>query len=304
MSAKGSRTIQDLPPEVLSSILRLLRPSLEELLCLSWVCSSFRAAATLVPLRALHIPIPDGKLKAACSRGFAVTSVCSREPAMFVGYQIEALNLTKLETAELVSNDYVTGRNHLSPHYLRLLERVTAEAGCFLKHMLINMDLARGPAGFTCVDLVSSCKNLTFLSVAFKPGIELEQKVTGRDDGRIALKQMVNQLPKLRSLYIFSCPTSKLEIGSESLERLHIYKSEFAAIKKLDTPNLAKLVFHSSSLLSAGQENIFSVLRRGCPRLKVFNGVDLGCLKGRELSEQEWCYQAMRLYYNKYQSGH
>ncbi len=329
---ESTTSILDLPQEILEAVFTLLSPDLDDLVALSSVCRQFRFACAGVPLRAaLHVPVPDPRLDVLSSRGFPVEVLCCREAAMFVGYQIERLNLSRLRTAELVANDYITGRHELSPHYVRVLDRVSSRAAGSLRHLLANLDMKReGPGGlmgdFRCVRLVTSFKNLTFLSVAFTQGIELQQKVTGRDDGQKVLSGIVDGLPKLKSLYIFCCATDRLKLKSESLEKLHIYKSEFAAVRELKAPKLRKFMFHNSlaeyfAKVEANQpgerggENeggggggcgeagaLFSILYEGCPELESFNGVNLGCLKGRGLGKAEWCYYAVALCFKKYRS--
>ncbi len=319
-------TILDLPVEILESIFHLLRPDLDQLVCLSSVCVLFRRVSSRVPVRTVHVPLSDRCLAVLASRGFPVSALCCREPAMFVAYQFRQMNLRRLETAELVGNNYLTGKNQLSPHYVGVLEMVAAQASSSLRHLVVNLDLLRDGLGeFRCLRIASTFKNLTFLSIAFTQGIELEQKVTKRLDGQALVKRVVETLPKLKSLYIFCCPTDKLVIHSETLQKLHIYKSEFAAISDLKTPRLRKLMFHNSlseffskmesnrgdvreaddggGVLGEARE-LFSILYEDCPALESFNGVNLGCLRGQGLTKPEWCYYALALCFKKSRSLH
>ncbi len=307
--------ILDLPSEILEHILSLLRPDLASLVELSSVCSRFRTVCSglAVPV---HIPVTEGMLHILNNRQIPVSTLCNREPAMFVRDQIEQLNTRRLVAAELVAQDYLTNTNVLSPHYVAVLEHLSAQCKASLKHLLVNLDLERereNRLSFRCVRIVVSFKNLTFLSVAFTPNMELQQQILRRRDGQKMIKNMVDNLPKLNSLYLFCCPADKLVIHSESLEKLHVYKSEFTRIGEFRTPALRKLVMHNMleefvTRLKYNYANdgrgasngLFGPIYDGCPVLDSFNSVDLSCLRCHNFSREEWCYWALNLCVKKY----
>jgi hypothetical protein len=159
--------------------------------------------------------------------------------------------------------------------------------------------------------VLSQFSNLVFLSVAFNTKIELQQKVLGRRDGQKMIGKLVYRLRRLNTLYIFNCPTDRLVIHSNSLERMHIYRSEFAAIKELKTPKLRKLMFHSHiqeqcNVKSLKQNNdsssvsLFEVLYDGCPALEYFNHANFTRLKPRKMSKEAYCQVADELCTKKY----
>lgn len=311
--------ILDLPPELLELILGLERPSLSRALSLSSVCRQFRGPALNHPVP-LHIPTTDECLQVLSGHRIPIGTLCNHEPAMFVKYQILELNLSRLSSAELLSNDYLThscNKHELSPHYLEVLAYVAQQAGSSLRQLLLNLDLVQNPrdGSYRCLDLVSSFTHLTFLSVSFTQHIELQQRVMRRSDGQYVLKKICERLKNLKSLYITSCPTDKLVLRSDSLERLHIYRSEFAAIQELRTPKLRKLMFHESlrEFFNKVQgdynsrkgrslhKGLFGVLFDGCPNLEAFNMVDIRGLRDGSTTREDWCrYMFMRTW-RKYQ---
>ena len=111
------RCVQELPPEILEKILLLLRPDLERVVELASVCKLFRVAALNIPVT-VHIPVPDDTLDILSVNAIPVASLVNRAPAMFVGDQIRALNLRRLNSAEIDAADYLTNRGELSPHYV------------------------------------------------------------------------------------------------------------------------------------------------------------------------------------------
>jgi hypothetical protein len=312
--AEGRETppLLRLPPELLESILRLVRPDLGELLALAQVCSSFRRAAFNVPV-ALHIPISDGRLKLMANRQIPVSSLCNREHVMFIKYQILQLNVRRLEYAELVSNDYVRNKCELCPHFIEVLHYIMKHSASSLRSLIVNLDLVRNRAGeLRSAVIVCTFKNLTFLSITFTNRLELQQRILRQNQAQVLIRTITDNLKKLATLYIHYCPTDELIIHSESLVRLHIYRSDFVAIKELRAPKLQKLMFQSSLLEFFNQarrqseegkslhKDIFKILYDGCPQLESFNTVEIGCLREHNLSREEWCYYALKLCLKKY----
>lgn len=314
-------SILDLPPELLELILSYERPDLARIVSLSSVCRQFRRPALnlLIPLQ---IPVSDPILSILSSHCVPIHTLASRSPAMFVKYQILELNLDRLRSADLLANDYLTERrrDELSPHYLQILQHLSScPATSSLRQLLLNVDLVQSPhdGSFRCLDLVSSFTQLTFLSLSFTQHIELQQRVLQRNDAQYVIKKLTERLKKLKSLYVISCPTDKLVIRSESLERLHIYRSEFAAISELRTPRLRRLMFHESlnaffhkiqgdyhSKKGASlHRGLFGILYDGCPGLESFNTVDVRGLRDANTSREDWSrYMFMRTW-RKYQQG-
>lgn len=321
--------ITDLPPEILETIFCYLQLNLQGLLELAMVCRTFRDVAYSVPVP-VKIPLQDKPLQVMREHHIPVSSLCNREPSLFVKYQIGQLNLRRLTHAQLVAGDYLAKTNmvELSSHYLEILEHLTIFCSGTLKHLMVNVDLLpphrqiqdhrrhrpTGSEGFRCADLIGKFKHLRFLAVHFTHQIELQQRVLGRNSAQKMLMQIVADLKSLRTLYVFVCPTNELIIHSESLEKLCIYKSEFVHIKELITPNLRSLMFHNGlheffrkaredremgvKFLNGG---LFKVIYQGCPKLDFFNTVYVGVLRPHNLSQEEWAQYALKLCIRKYQ---
>ncbi|TRY61069.1 hypothetical protein TCAL_09261 [Tigriopus californicus] len=301
-------SILDLPPEILEDIFQILHPNLIRLTELAQVCSLFRLVAYNIPI-GLHIPVNESKFQFLSSRAIPITTLSNREPAMFVKEQILGLNIKRLISAQVVSNDYQANKLHLSPHYLQILNHLAKWSQSSLRHLFANLDLLRlNNDQFRCSAIVLSFQNLTFLSIAFNRHIELQQKVLNQTEGGNMIQEICAGLKKLKSLYIFSCPSSQLVIKSPTLEKLHIYKSEFVAFKCLETPSLRKFMFLSnmqeffrsvrSSYLeekSNLHDGLFGLIYDGCPKLDLFNKVDLRTLRKHDLSRDEWCAVVLRL---------
>ena len=306
-------SLLDLPPEILERILCLLHPNLERLVEFSQVCRLFRSVAYSIPVP-VHIPLSEGRLELFRQRDIPVSTLANREPAVFVNDQIYVLNLRRLVTAELNYDDYLTNKPELDPHYVDLLTFLVKNSSQSLKELAVRLDLVSYHNGlFRCGEIVSQFRNLTFLSMAFNQQIEIQQKLYNRDEGQRLIKLLLENLGKLKNLYIFSCPTDSLVIHSESLERLHIYRSEFAGIQELKTPGLRKLMFHSNlreffsksrsghDAESAKKNNkrLYEILYE-CPSLEYFNQCDLGVLKSHKLNRERWCHYANILIVSKY----
>lgn len=300
-------SILDLPPEILEDIFQLLHPDLNRLVELAQVCSLFRHVAYNIPI-GLHIPVSESKFQFLSSRAIPITTLSNREPAMFVKEQILGLNIKRLITAQVVSNDYQANKLHLSPHYVDIFKYLVKWSQSSLRHLFANLDLLRLNGQFRCSKIVLSFQNLTFLSITFNRHIELQQKVLNQTEGGSMIQEICAGLKKLKSLYIFSCPSSQLVIKSQTLEKLHIYKSEFVAIKYLETPSLRKFMFLSnmqeffrairSSYLeekSNLHDGLFGLIYDGCPKLDLFNKVDLRPLQKHDLSRDEWSAVVLRL---------
>ncbi len=298
----------DLPPELLEKILSLLSPDLDRVVELAGVCRVFREVAFRIPV-IVHIPVSDERMKILTEHRVPVATLANKEPTVFVAHQIGALNLKRLSAAELESGDYLTHKPELSPHYVDLLTHLLRHASKSLRHLVANADLVTyGDETFRCAEILSRFSNLTFLSLAFNTKIELQQKVLSRSDGSDMIRQLVSRLPKLSTLYLFNCPTERLIIHSGSLERLHIYRSEFAGVAELRTPNLIKLIFHqhvrevldahkaqTSPMESDDSISILGVLYDGCPVIKCFNHADLSQIRGNNLERKDWCQKAYRI---------
>ena len=120
---------------------------------------------------------------------------------------------------------------------------------------MLNVDLSTAEtttaetSTFKCAQLLSQFKNLRFLSLHFTAHIELHEKIkSSLSSQRFIQTQFIDlileHLPRLKTLYFYSCPVQKLSIRSNSLEKLSIYKSEFVEIESLYTPRLQVLMFH------------------------------------------------------------
>ena len=329
-----SCSILDLPHEVLRIIFELTKPNFEEIVLLASVCKAFRSAAFEVAV-GVHIPVNEDKLEILRRYQIPVSTLANRSLALFVGYQFKALNLRRLTTAELACDDYLTptastllgggvqrakgSRGRLSPHYLDILSRLSEQCSVSLRHLIVYMDLERSydGNGFRCGEIVTSFKNLTFLSMSFNETIELRQKLERRSDARSLIRSVLGQLKRLKTLYLFHCPGDDLVIESDTLERLHIYKSEFAAVHTIKTPNLTKIVFHGGILEffrkirsrdedAAKKAKIFSVLYEGAPKLAVFNQVDVRGLRRMrdDWSKDRWSHEALTLCLKHYMRQH
>lgn len=101
----------------------------------------------------------------------------------------------------------------------------------FFRHLMLNVDLVCSTESFRSANVVLTFRNLTFLSLNFNQTIELKEKIERTTRGQRMIKTVTDNLKKLKTLYLFYCPTDRLIIHSKSIERLHIYKSEFAGIK-------------------------------------------------------------------------
>lgn len=194
-----------------------------------------------------------------------------------------------------------------------------------LRTFLLNVDLSieEGTAEtscFKCAQLLSQFKNLTFLSLHFTGHIELQEKIKSSLSSQQLIQTqfidcILEQLPKLKTLYIYSCPVQKLAIRSSSLEKLSIYKSEFVQIESLYAPRLQVLMFHEglagyfkkvaenkeAGIQANSELDLFKVIHDGCPRIEYFNSVQLGILRPHQLQREDWCHYALRLCVKKYQ---
>ena len=283
MSSEPSLSVLDLPPELLDYIFEHLQLNLTGLLELALVCRQFRNAAyrQAIPVK---IPLHDDALRVIVHNRIPVNMLCNREPALFVKYQIGQLNLRRLNSAQLVANDYLAKSNKvlLSPFYIEILDHLTKFSSNSLRSLMLNVDLqvaaesctcssvktaGRNPSipsetglkksdsqqnssikphiHYRCADFICSFKNLTYLAMHFTPQIELQQRILGTNYGQNIINQITSSLNRLKTLYIFVCPIQNLKIRSSSLEKLCIYKSEFVDIKEMNTPKLKTLMFHN-----------------------------------------------------------
>lgn len=328
--AASNLMITDLPPELLENIFSYLHLNLECLLRLATVCVKFRQAALNIPI-AVHIPLQDKELRLVSSHKIPILTLCNQEPALFVNYQIFRLNLCRLSSAQLVSNDYLPRSNmsELSPHYIEILNHLSSTSHWSLKHLMINADLhtnqdtisplnsnRRVAQGIPrCASLLSSFKNLHFLSLHFTPQIELRQRILGTGNMQELVDRLLCDLTQLKTLYIFVCPAQKLSIRSESLEKICIYKSEFVELTRVNCPKLKVLMLHEGLIelfFKAHQDEggqtggrkllcgIFDTLYEGCPKLEFFNTVNLSLLRQHQLNKKEWTYYALRLCVKQY----
>ena len=174
---------------------------------------------------------------------------------------------------------------------------------------MANADLVRYANGtFRCVELLCNFGNLLFLSLTFNTIMELQQKVRGRDDGQTVVKELVERLKKLKTLYIFHCPSDKIVIKSESLERLHIYRSEFAAFEDLHAPKLRTIMFqgHAREVDDgapslAGRRSLLEIIFDGCPALEQLNNVSLvPRQRDRDVGRSAWCRDVRQVCFKKY----
>ena len=189
-----------------------------------------------------------------------------------------------------------------------------------LRQLVANADLVRYANGsFRCVELLCQFGNLVFLSLTFNTTAELQQKVQGRDDGKRVIRELVGRLKKLQTLYLFHCPSDNIVVRSESLERLHIYRSEFAAFEELSAPKLRSMMFQGHAREIGGQPSPSSCDRRrrpplleiifdGCPKLERLNNVGLVRdeahvvvpLCSRDVGKSAWCRRAHKMCLEKY----
>ena len=283
MTSEPTLSILDLPPELLEYIFEHLQLNLTGLLELALVCRQFRNAAyrQSIPVK---IPLHDDALRVIVHNRIPVNMLCNREPALFVKYQIGQLNLRRLNSAQLVANDYLAKSNKvlLSPFYIEILDHLTKFSSNSLRSLMLNVDLqvsvenctcsARKATGrnepqhqdtllknsdlqqtspikphihYRCADVICSFKNLRYLALHFTPQIELQQRILGTNYGQNIISQITSSLTRLKTFYIFVCPIQNLKIQSNSLEKLCIYKSEFVDIKEMNTPKLKTLMFHN-----------------------------------------------------------
>ena len=283
MTSESNFSILDLPPEVLDYIFEHLQLNLTGLLELALVCRQFRNAAyrQSIPVK---IPLNDDALRVIVHNRIPVNMLCNREPALFVKYQIGQLNLRRLNSAQLVANDYLAKSNKvlLSPFYIEILDHLTKFSSNSLRSLMLNVDLQvsiesctcssvkttsknfipseqnelnksgtkQAPSikphiHYRCADFICSFKNLSYLAMHFTPQIELQQRILGTNFGQNIITQITSSLSHLKTLYIFVCPIQNLKIHSNSLEKLCIYKSEFVDIKEMNTPKLKTLMFHN-----------------------------------------------------------
>lgn len=179
-----------------------------------------------------------------------------------------------------------------------------------LRQLVANADVVRYANGsFRCVELLCQFGNLVFLSLTFNTTAELQQKVQGRSDGQRVIKELVGRLKKLQTLYLFHCPSDKIVIGSESLERLHIYRSEFAAFEELSAPKLRSMMFQNHARELArdawppGQSNrrpLLELIYDGCPQLAQLNNVSLVPQRSRDVGKSAWCHKTRQMCLEKY----
>ena len=182
-----------------------------------------------------------------------------------------------------------------------------------LRQLVANADLVRYANGaFRCVELLSQLQNLVFLSLTFNTTAELQQKVQGRSDGQRVIKELVGRLKKLHTLYLFHCPSDKIVVRSESLERLNIYRSEFAAFEELSAPELRSMMFHGHAREvggdprhSAGDRDLrrptlLELIYEGCPKLELLNNVSLVPLRNRDVGKSAWCCKCHQICLEKY----
>ena len=178
---------------------------------------------------------------------------------------------------------------------------------------MANADLVRYANGaFRCVELLSQLQNLVFLSLTFNTTAELQQKVQGRSDGQRVIKELVGRLKKLHTLYLFHCPSDKIVVRSESLERLNIYRSEFAAFEELSAPELRSMMFHGHAREvggdprhSAGDRDLrrptlLELIYDGCLKLERLNNVSLVPRRNRDVGKSAWCCKAHQMCLESY----
>ena len=157
---------------------------------------------------------------------------------------------------------------------------------------------------------------------------ELQQKVQGRSEGQTVIKELVGRLKKLRTLYLFHCPSDKIVVRSESLERLHVYRSEFAAFEELRAPRLRSMMFQNharelhdelelSVLVEANGEPkhatyqdeaerprpLLELIFEGCPKLEQLNNVSLVEMRSRDVGRSAWCRQTRQMCLEKYRQS-
>ena len=190
---------------------------------------------------------------------------------------------------------------------------------------MLNVDLSKTidsdrQAGFKSAYYCGQFTNLTFLSLHFTPQIELNEKLEGTDSSqRFIQQQFINQLlkklPRLKKLYLHSCPIQKLVIHSETLEKLCIYRAEFLDLKELKTPRLKVLMYHeglrqffkhfaAKRLAENTRSNdfdVFEVIYDGCPNLQVFNSVPVGSVRHFCSNKKEWCATTLTICHKRYQ---
>jgi len=151
MSSVPISSILDLPPEVLDHIFEYLQLNLTGLLELALVCRQFRNAAyrQSIPVK---IPLQDEALRVIVHNHIPVNMLCNREPALFVKYQIGQLNLRRLNSAQLVANDYLAKSNKvlLSPFYIEILDHLTKFSNTSLRSLMLNVDLQVSIENCTC----------------------------------------------------------------------------------------------------------------------------------------------------------
>ena len=183
-----------------------------------------------------------------------------------------------------------------------------------LRQLVANADLVRYADGsFRCVELLGQFGNLVFLSLTFNTTAELQQKVQGRNEGQAVIRDLVGGLKKLQTLYLFHCPSDKIVIRSESLERLHIYRSEFAAFEELSAPELRSMMFqnHAREVIPAitsgeskrSRQTLLELIYDGCPKLAQLNNVSLPPLRSREVGKGVWCRKTSQMCLETYRQS-
>ena len=157
MSVVPTLSILDLPPEVLDYIFEYLQLNLTGLLELALVCRQFRNAAyrQSIPVK---IPLQDEVLRVIVHNHIPVNMLCNREPALFVKYQIGQLNLRRLNSAQLVANDYLAKSNKvlLSPFYIEILDHLTKFSNTSLRSLMLNVDLQVSVERCICSSITSN----------------------------------------------------------------------------------------------------------------------------------------------------
>ena len=135
-------TILDLPVEILEYIFSYLHLNLSTMMEIATVCSKFRMAVLTcrIPIR---LPLDDQQLHLVSKYKIPVLNLYNEQPALYIKYQVATLNLSRLQEAELVANDYLAKSNmtQLSPHYLAIIYNLSVVCPN-LKKLFINADLS------------------------------------------------------------------------------------------------------------------------------------------------------------------
>ena len=326
---KMSATILDLPLEVLEMIFSYLHLNLQDLMELTQVCRKFRVAVLSCPIP-IRLPLQDEQLLIVSKYQIPISSLYNEQPSLYVQYQVSALNMNmcRLHEAQLVANDYLPKSNltQLSPHYMAILLYLTVAKNS-LRKLIVNVDLSTediNKKSYNCAKIIGQFKNLRFLSLHFTAQIELQEKIkavkTSQENiQKNFIQYLLCKLPKLKTLYINSCPVHELSIKSSSLEKLCLYKSEFVNLKYLNTPKLKTLMFHEGMnkffkkirenelagvKSQSSQLDIFKVIYHGCPNIENFNNGHLGVLKPYNLTEENWCQNALKICYKRLHHYH